>query len=340
MDDNNCKLIFISHANPEDNMIAQWLSLQLAKEGYPVWCDLTKLLGGEDVWKNAEEAIRKGAIRFLYLLSKTSNVKDGPRMELSVARAAQKERGISNFIIPLKIDNLDYSSFNIEIKRLIAIDFANSWATGLQQLLEIFSKNGLKKEANFGPSVVSDWWRIQFNSKNQIVQEKEVCLSNWFKIKSLPEHICFHSYLDMRKRSKFYGVNEIDFPLYPYGQHLISFASSDDLSTSLRKLSVVIQETVSCNTLSFIAGNHPYKSLTVEISNNILLSLLRLGWEKFLRDLRLPVKDLSRRAKAFYFTDNLIGKDQYSFKQDSSKRTEVIKEEPLWVLKPSRGLIT
>jgi hypothetical protein len=195
MDDNNRKLIFISHANPEDNLVAQWLSLQLAKEGYPVWCDLTKLLGGEDVWRNAEEAIRKGTIRFLYLISKTSNAKDGPLMELSIARAVQKEIGITNFIVPIKIDNLDYSLFNIEIKRLTAIDFAKSWAIGLQQLLENFSKNGIKKEPSFGPSTVSDWWKTQFNLKNKIIYEKEAYFSNWFKIKTLPEHIYFHSYL-------------------------------------------------------------------------------------------------------------------------------------------------
>lgn len=38
--------VFISHAYPEDNQFTLWLALRLAREGYPVWCDLTKLLGG------------------------------------------------------------------------------------------------------------------------------------------------------------------------------------------------------------------------------------------------------------------------------------------------------
>ena len=53
-------MLFISHANPEDNEFAQWLALQLAKCGYPVWCDLTKLLGGETFWSDIEEALRTG----------------------------------------------------------------------------------------------------------------------------------------------------------------------------------------------------------------------------------------------------------------------------------------
>jgi hypothetical protein len=39
-------LLFLSHANPEDNEFTLWLALQLAKEGYKVWCDLTGFLGG------------------------------------------------------------------------------------------------------------------------------------------------------------------------------------------------------------------------------------------------------------------------------------------------------
>ncbi|HET6179083.1 MAG TPA: hypothetical protein VFE61_19295 [Candidatus Sulfotelmatobacter sp.] len=39
--------LLLSHANPEDNEFTLWLALQLANDGYRVWCDLTKLLGGE-----------------------------------------------------------------------------------------------------------------------------------------------------------------------------------------------------------------------------------------------------------------------------------------------------
>jgi hypothetical protein len=48
----------ISHANPEDNEFTLWLALQLAKEGYKVWTDLTDLLGGESFWNDIEHVIR------------------------------------------------------------------------------------------------------------------------------------------------------------------------------------------------------------------------------------------------------------------------------------------
>jgi hypothetical protein len=56
-------MLFISHANAEDNDFTRWLALQLAKDGYGVGCDLTKLLGGENFWKDAEDAIRTRTIK-------------------------------------------------------------------------------------------------------------------------------------------------------------------------------------------------------------------------------------------------------------------------------------
>ena len=63
-------IIFLSHANPEDNEFTLWLALRLSSEGYPVWCDLTKLLGGEDFWQNIENELRERTVKLLYVLSR------------------------------------------------------------------------------------------------------------------------------------------------------------------------------------------------------------------------------------------------------------------------------
>jgi hypothetical protein len=36
-------LLFISHANPEDNAAAAWFATQLALLGYDVWCDVKNM---------------------------------------------------------------------------------------------------------------------------------------------------------------------------------------------------------------------------------------------------------------------------------------------------------
>ena len=46
-----------------------------------MWCDLTQLLGGEDFWRDMEAGIRDRTAKFLFLLSMTSNQKQGTLME-------------------------------------------------------------------------------------------------------------------------------------------------------------------------------------------------------------------------------------------------------------------
>src|SRR5712691_7203527 len=94
-------ILFQSHANPEDNEFTLWLALQLAQQGYPVWCDLTKLLGGETFWDDIEAAIRQRTSKFLYVLSTTSNAKDGSLRELHLAQSISKRERLHDFVIPL-----------------------------------------------------------------------------------------------------------------------------------------------------------------------------------------------------------------------------------------------
>jgi len=57
--------------------------------GFKVWCDLTKLIGGETFWDKAEDAIRNSTAKFLCVLARTSNGKDGVPRELQSAQALE-----------------------------------------------------------------------------------------------------------------------------------------------------------------------------------------------------------------------------------------------------------
>jgi hypothetical protein len=110
-------LLFVSHANPEDNEFTLWLALQLAKEGYKVWCDLTGFLGGEDTWRDIDKLLRDSTVKFLYVLSRSSNDKPGALKELQVAENVAREKGFHDFIIPLHIDDLPSTWWMISIAK-------------------------------------------------------------------------------------------------------------------------------------------------------------------------------------------------------------------------------
>ena len=110
------ELLFVSHANPEDNEFAKWLTVRLAEEGYPVFCEIFDFLGGEDAWKNIQTVLRERTIKFLFVLSKVSNEKDGVRNELNQAIQIAKKHGLEYFIIPLKIEDFPHHDVCIELE--------------------------------------------------------------------------------------------------------------------------------------------------------------------------------------------------------------------------------
>jgi len=152
-------MLFISHALPEDNEFTRWLALRLAKEGYTVWCDLTKLLGGEDFWRDIQDAIKNRATKFLFVHSRNSNEKTGVLQELALAKRVGKER--HDFVIPLKIDDLSNDEAAIELVRINSVDFSQGWTAGLARLLEKLEKDHVPKDPRFNPGTVASWWRDQ-----------------------------------------------------------------------------------------------------------------------------------------------------------------------------------
>ena len=219
--------LLLSHANPEDNEFTLWLALQLANEGYRVWCDLTKLLGGEVFWDDIEEVIKIRAVKVLYVLSQTSNAKDGPLKELHFAQGVAKREKLKDFVIPVHIDDLPHGDTTIEITRINTVPFAQSWGAGLAKLLEKLEEDKVPKDPKFNRTAVNDWWRTQYSAEQGLRKEPEEYLSNWFPI-TLPTHIYFHS---LSRKS--IGVLEVA-PTLPYpavqdGMFLITFAEGGGL---------------------------------------------------------------------------------------------------------------
>lgn len=71
------RLVFISHANPEENDFVRWLGVQLASAGYEVWSDITRLIGGEVFWDDIEDAIRRHTAKFILVVSNAALRKEG-----------------------------------------------------------------------------------------------------------------------------------------------------------------------------------------------------------------------------------------------------------------------
>ena len=115
--------IFISHATPEDNGFVRWLGARLELAGFSVWHDLGRLKGGDHFWDKIEKAIRDESFRFLAVVSKASVDKQGVKDEWALAQTVEKS--LPGFVIPVRLDDYDFSLLPIGIHRKNVVDFAS-----------------------------------------------------------------------------------------------------------------------------------------------------------------------------------------------------------------------
>jgi hypothetical protein len=298
----NRDTVLLSHANPEDNEFALWLALQLANEGYKVWCDLTKLLGGEVFWDDIEEVIRKGAVKVLYVLSRASNAKDGPLRELHLAKSIARNERLKDFVIPLHVDDLPYGETTIELTRVYAVPFERSWAAGLTQLLEKLETAGVPKTPSFNRASVNQWWRTQFSAEQGVRHQPEEYLSNWFPV-SIPANVYFHA-LDRRGIGKLEVPSGLPYPAIQDGSSLITFAPGTDFEGKLGPDVYIARESDPKNVEELLAETEFGKHL---------FWLLRLAWEHMITERGLPVYEFANKVKTFYFPKDLIPSDRVYF---------------------------
>jgi hypothetical protein len=295
-------MVFVSHANPEENELALWLSLQLANEGYAVWCDLTKLLGGEKFWEDIQEAISTRTAKFVYILSRASNHKRGTLDELDCAIGTEKRNQLRDFIVTVKADDLAYDDVYIGVRRLNHIDL-KAWAKGLSTLLDKFENDAVPKTPAFNRSAVSSWWRDQFSADAGILEQPEQLLSNWFKVENVPTVLYEHQLSAIRP-----GPVAIENTVFAYPAAWVSdvsfltFARADEVC-ALLGANLEIAATNEYRYDDVLSGE------SVKEGPKYISQLFRIAWEEALKK-RLPVYAMANNQLCFYFTGDLV-KDDY-----------------------------
>src|SRR6516165_8893268 len=91
--------LFISHANPEDNVFTLWLGAKLTALGYSVFADILRLRGGDDWERILEDAIRYKAAKVLLVATPHGVQKRGVRNEVTIASKTARNIGDDAFIV-------------------------------------------------------------------------------------------------------------------------------------------------------------------------------------------------------------------------------------------------
>lgn len=314
----NRNLLFISHANPEDNEFARWITLRLAAEGYPVFCEIVNFLGGEDPWRDVDKIIRQNTTKFLFVQSKTAMEKDGTRRELNLAYQIARNEGLKDFIIPLKVEPIPHFEVSVELQTTLSIEFSHGWAKGLHQLLEKLEQQKVEKNSDYSAELVNSWWRNSFSANAGLSNEPEELLSNWFEIDSLPEKLYFHVFQPGVRRALPEPLNgEIVFPHRLHGNGIISFAEAEQLTDNPN----VFGDKFTFNVSDLLNNKHTSNFLDEQTARDTITDLLRQAWENVFKDRGLDSYELANKSKFCFFKKDQLEKDKIHFPGVNNKTT-------------------
>lgn len=193
--------IFISYAS-EQSALCDWLARRLTAEGYAVWCDRQKLLGGENWPQNIDDAIAKRTFRMLALFSRESMNKPNPQGEWQKGLAIGKKLGIIDFVIPIKTNDLKPEEIQWNWQNIQYISFTYSWANGFFALLQRLESINAPRHLVNGKKLAIESMAVE----NIIKKEKEMLLSNCFEVIQVPKLIREYTSSFRSLRNKIYDI--------------------------------------------------------------------------------------------------------------------------------------
>lgn len=174
--------LFISYVS-EDRIFAEWLAQRLIAEGYSVWCEgLSSVENNYPI--DVSKAIKADVFRFISIYSDNSLRNNQVKIQRNLAISVGEVKEI-DFIIPLKLDNFDFSQLDEAIQKLSFISFYENWATGLRQLLENLNSINSPKPLINGKEIAAQ----HFFEKDILTGQPEELHSNCFAIKKVPNVI-------------------------------------------------------------------------------------------------------------------------------------------------------
>ena len=311
-------LIFISHANPEDNEFASWLGTRLTAAGYEVWADVLTLLGGEAFWRDIGDAIKEEAATVVVALSRNSYRKDGVLNEIALAVNTGRQLNKQQFVIPIRLDDLPFSDFPEQLIRLNAIDFSPNWADGFSTLLETLKDIQVPQStSDFGEALAS-WQKFKLRQSASVSDTPEPVFSNWFQICSLPSHINFSRFdASQSQEALKHAFDEFQSPTAQHLRLAVSFANADTLQ--METPNIPLEHAYRVPLTRFLDGRAPIGPQSWWDAQNMVTGLLRKAWEQFARSQGLLHCEFAH-GSAWFVPLDLIEGNIAAFQDENGKK--------------------
>lgn len=310
--------IFISHATPEDNAFVRWLGAKLSALGYEVWADLFALRGGSDWSRKLEDALRNRALKMLLVCTPDGLEKQGVRNEIEIGIEVSKSIQDHEFIIPLRL--AAYKA-QFRIAHLQYIDFSRGWAGGFLELSDLLTSNKAIPRSSTG-NALDEWLADQTDGAAKLIDRAEHLVSNWLRIKSLPEtlYYCEPPFgFDLQR----FQMRDVEaYPFIPFKSGTLTFTSPNDAG-ELR--SGVPARIISKIRLSkFLAEGWPEQGIERYVASRHLSDLGNQAFDLYMHRLGMSALVNQKGRSVWWANIKLAPKTRVSFDWQYTKGSRKI----------------
>lgn len=272
------RVIFISHATPEENEFATWLGSRLIAAGYETWIDQTRLLGAEVFWNEIADVIRNRAAKVIVALSRTSVNKEGVLDEIQIAVSTARKLKDPKFVIPVRVDDLSYDDVPPNLVRKNIVDFSAGWGDGLVRVLKVLERDNVPKAPADTATLMEGFLRFHQRQANRTADAPEILLSNWFEIGALPPTVNFFD-PNRRPAGPTTLLELIRSPRQQFFRFIATFAEIADLQPDLPP-DVALEEGYRVGIEALLAGHPPDgPGLDAATARNLVSNLIRQAWD-------------------------------------------------------------
>jgi len=302
-------MVFVTHAAPDDNEFALWLSSKLAIAGYRVWIDRRRLRGGDDFWDEIDHVLRNEAVK--QIVAFTEHVgKPGVKKELAIGDVVRKKLADSKFIIPVRAADISFSDAPPEFLRDHIIDGYPNWHDCLKELFETLEVAGVPKSATLDALTLQTIIQAREEGRRFVVDRPEEALTNWFPIKP-PGRIRYYRFDGVQEQMSAW-LADCRVPAVSMLRLTGSFADPVGFSqaSSFEQETPIVYD---IPFMDFVGGTDLGPYIDRAGATNDVINLLRQHFDGLAAARGLSPVEFANKRVGWFFPDGLLPANKLSF---------------------------
>lgn len=310
--------IFVTHAAPEDNEFALWISAKLALSGYRVWVDRRRLRGGDDFWDEIDRVLRQESIKQIVVFTHRIG-KPGVKKELAIGSIMSGRLGDPKFMIPIRADDVSFGDAPPEFIRGNVLNAHPNWHDCLAELLDALAEANVPRDLTT-PDAASLAAIVAAREEGRrfVLEQPEAALTNWFAV-TPPDIVRFYRFEGLKEHMEAW-LKDCRLPHIVNGRLVGTFADPAAFAES----SSFDQRTPTAYELpllEFIEGKSkgPRDQDAVNARKDIV-NLLRQHFSKVAQARGLLKVEFANKEEAWFFPDGLIPDGKVIFKAANGRR--------------------